>query len=210
MTNVQPPIPPGGGQQPVQAQVAPPQPAPQKPRRAGGKGKWILLALGIIVIIVVIAAIAGGGGEKKEATKTEKPAETTEEATEKTETAVTVGQPVTCGDLSITVHSFHASPGEEMFTPKAGNQYIVVDLEINNDSKETKAVSTMMQMSIKTPEGYGYDQAMYFPEPKYPDGDILAGQKARGQVAFEVPANIGAMSFVFSPMFGDPVDIKLQ
>jgi len=139
----------------------------------------------------------------------EEPDKTTTE-TKEAPTKAVVGQPVKCGDLSITVHGFTANPGDQFNKPKAENQFIVVDLEIDNTSKETANVSTLMQMKIQTPEGYGYDQAMYFPEPKYPDGDILAGQKARGNIAFETPANIGAMSFVFSPMFGDPVSIKLQ
>ena len=149
----------------------------------------------------------------KEIKKTENTGETTTQESTEAQPVVAegvVGQPVKCGDLSITVHSFTGSAGEPMFEPEAGNQYIVVDLEVDNNAQEAEHVSTVMQMSIKTPEGYGYDQAMYFPEPKYPDGAIAAGQKARGNVAFEVPATIGAMNFVFDPMFGAPVSIKLQ
>jgi hypothetical protein len=60
--------------------------------------------------------------------------------------------------------------------------------------------------------GFEYEQAAYFPEPAYPDGDIQPGQTARGNVAFEVPADIGAMTFVYEPTLqvGDIVQVKLK
>lgn len=121
-----------------------------------------------------------------------------------------MGQPVKSGDLTITVASWKSSNGDGFSTPAAGNQFIVVDLDVSNNGAKTYDFSTMLMLSIKTPEGRSYDQAPYFPEPKFPDGAIAAGQKARGNVAFEVPGQIGSMSFVFNPLTRDQVNIKLQ
>jgi len=68
-----------------------------------------------------------------------------------------------------------------------------------------------MQLSIVTPEGYAYDVSWFGPEPTFPEGSLLPGQKARGNVAFEIPGQIGTMYLEFDPIVGaDPVRVKLQ
>lgn len=207
----QPSPPPPGYQQPPQQYQQPQyqQPVPPlPPKKSGGKGKWILLGVGILVVIIIIVAVASGAKKSQNtATNSSTPTGTTSE-TKKASYAV--GETAKDGNLSITVYSFKASPGDDFSKPAAGNQYIVVDLGIDNNGPDTANLSSMMEMSIRTPEGRKYDQAPYFPEPKYPDGAIQSGGKARGNVAFEVPANIGSMDFVFESLTGSPVNFKLQ
>lgn len=231
-----PPLPPGGGQptqpqapphqsqiqQPPQTyqpqgpagyeQVPPPPPGPPgysqmppPPEKRSGCLKPALIALGvlfgfIIIAVVIIFAVVGVGVHRA-----------VKEVTDRQVVSVAMGQAGKTGDLSIKVDGWQPSPGDEIFKPGDGNQFIMVNLEITNTGKTTESVSTMTEMSIKTPEGYKYTLAPYFPEPRYPDGEILPGQSAKGYVAFEVPQGIGAMNFVFEPiLIGDIIEVKLQ
>lgn len=180
----------------------PPAPAPI---RNGCAGKGILIALGILLFIiaicvVIVVTVIGLGVHRA-----------VREVSNRNVVKVAVGQSAGTGDLSIMVNGWQPSRGDEMTKPGPGNQFIVVDLSITNNDTGSKSVSTLAQMSIRTPSGYDYSQAAYFPEPKFPDGDILPGQTARGKVAFEVPANIGTMRFVYEPiLLGDTVEVKLK
>lgn len=156
-------------------------------------------------MLLMLAALAGcGTSTQKAATSTEKVAP----AAAKTEAGV--GQPVTSGPLTLTAVSSTVSQGDDFSTPADGSQFIVVDLEVANNGSSSYAFSTMLMLSVSTPEGRKYTQAAYFPEPKFPDGTIAAGEKARGNVAFEVPTTVSAMSLAFDPVTGEGVKIKLQ
>ncbi len=223
MSNGNPPVPPPPppGSQPPSAplpqpgveQAPPPSPPsapgyaqmPPQPAKKGGCAKPALIALGVlalivIVVVVVLVVVVGVGVHKA-----------VKEITNRKVVQVAVGQAGKTGDLSIKVNSWQPSPGDQLSTPSPGNQFIVVDLEVTNTGTTSKSVSTLAEMSIRTPNGFKYTLAPYFPEPKYPDGDVLAGQTARGNVVFEVPGNIAAMNFVFEPvLIGDIIEVKLQ
>ncbi|MDD5448169.1 MAG: DUF4352 domain-containing protein [Actinomycetota bacterium] len=179
-------------QQPPQ----PPAPPSEPPPKRHGVLKGVLIGIGIIVlvvIIIIVVVVLTTDGEQKTTAPEAK-----------------VGEPVEAGDLTVTVHGWQPSGGDEFSKPQSGNQYLVVDLEIENNGTETIPVSTILQMEIESADGYEYTPAMYYPEPKYPDGDILPGQKARGNVAFEVPGQVGTIFFVYEPLRGGEVRIKLQ
>jgi hypothetical protein len=156
---------------------------------------------GICGMILLVILLAGCGTSSAPRAEKSSPAAKAEPG---------VGQPVEAGDVTVTVHTWAASQGDDFSTPAEGSQYIVVDLEVDNAGTAGYPFSTMVMLSIVTPAGYEYSQAMYFPEPKFPNGDIPGSGKARGNVAFEVPVNIGTMSLQFSPVTGDSVRIKLQ
>ncbi len=185
-----------------------PQLAPV-PKKSGSTAKGCLIAAAIvvaviIVIVVLLVAVIGVGVHKA--------VKEIEKITDKKVIDVGVGQVGENGPLAIKVVNWTPSAGDEFNKPTAGTQFIVVDVEIKNISATTRTVSTMLAMSIKTPGGFEYDQAAYYPEPSFPDGDIQPGQTGRGNVAFEVPADIGAMTFVYEPSLqvGDIVQVKLK
>jgi hypothetical protein len=196
---------------PPAPQVAPgyPQYPPQAPvpRKTNGAAKGCLLAAAIvagIVIILVIVLVGVIGVGVHHAVKV------VENQIQGKVVNVSVGQTGQSGSLAVKVNGWQPSAGDAITMPAAGNQFIVVDLEIRNTGTSTESVSTLVEMSIRTPNGLKYDLAAFFPEPKFPEGDILPGQSARGNVAFEVPGNIGSMSFWFDPLLGDRIEVKLQ
>lgn len=174
---------------------------------------WIIVGVVALIAVLIVVGVVAGGQKKTPAasssTTTTDTAETTSQPVSKPAES-TMGQAVKCGNLSITAVSWKTSPGDEFSVPAAGNQFVIVDLDIVNNGSESEDLSTGAEMSIKTVAGYSYDIAMYFPEPKYPDGAIAAGDRARGYVAFEVPTQTTDMSFVFDPLMSDAVKIRLQ
>lgn len=201
------PIPPLVPGPPVQPGYPQPPPQAPVPKKSSGTAKGCLIAAAIVgaivIIVVVLLVVVTGLGIHKAVKEVEK-------ALKQNVVNVAVGQAGQSGPLAVKVNGWKPSPGDDLSKPGAGNQYIVVDLEIRNTGTSTRSVSTLVEMSIRTPSGYKYDLASYFPDPKFPDGDILPGQAASGNVAFEVPATIGSMNFVFNPVLGDIIQVKLQ
>lgn len=231
----QPPPPPPGGQQPPAVPPPAPQPPPPAtaqpqtyqpppavpqpgyppppqaavPRKSGSTAKGCLISAAIVagvivVILILLFAVIGVGVHEvvKEVRK----------VTDKEVINSSVGEVAENGPLAIKVVSWGPSAGDEFNQPGAGQQFIVVDVEIKNISSTSRTVSRILAMSLQTPAGFEYEPAAYFPEPTFPDGDIQPGQTARGNVSFQVPAEIGSMTFVYEPSLqvGDIVRVKLQ
>lgn len=191
------------------AQPGYPQPPPQAPvpKKSSGPAKGCLIAAAIVgvvvIIVVVLLVVVIGVGVDKAVKEVDK-------ALKQDVVNVAIGQAGKSGPLAVKVNGWKPSPGDDFSKPGTGNQFIVVDLEIQNTGTDTRSVSALAEMSIRTPNGYKYDLALYFPDPKFADGDILPGQTARGNVAFEMPATIGSMDFVYNPILGDIIQVKLQ
>lgn len=171
----------------------------------------IFISLGILVILVIFVygCISSDSQEPTGPQETQQADEALEEESTQEEPSVyEMGQSVSVDSLVVTVYSMTESQGGEYDKPGQGNKFIVLDIEIENTGDTPESVSTMAQMSIRTPEGYTYDQALYFPEPVYPDGTIQPGTKARGNVAFEVPQDITSMEFWFET-FSETLRFKL-
>jgi len=138
--------------------------------------------LGCLILLVAGVFAGVGCGSKKEATK-----------------VYTAGETAMSGDLAVTVYGFRLV---------SENLYLGVDVEIENKGTKTETISKKEEMSIETPDGKVYGVAPYEPDPAFPDGELKAGEKARGLVAFYFPASAKKGEFVFDPGNGDAVRFK--
>ena len=102
-------------------------------------------------------------------------------------------------DLLITLNSVTSSKGDEFEKPEH-DQYLLLDLTIENTGKESETVSTLLQMVLYDADNYSYDIALYTGTQGSVDGEIGAGRKVRGEVAFDVP-NSASYEFVFEDPF---------
>lgn len=163
------------------------------------------VAIGMMVLMAVLFFTVIGFGVRRAVKEIQK-------VTDKELVQVAVGEAARNGPLEVRVIGWTPSAGDEYNQPGEGKQFVVVDLEVKNVSGDPKTVSRMLSMSIWTPAGFNYDPAPYFPGPSYPEGPVQPGQTARGNVAFQVPADIGPMTFEFKPFLetGDIVRVKLQ
>ena len=116
------------------------------------------------------------------------------------QTAFKVGDTVKIETLFITVNDVKPVKGNEYFKPDKGNQFLMVDITLENKGTTSESISTLMQMWLKDPTGQRYKvsiTAMSVSGGTSPDGELAAGEKLKGQVAFEVPSNATGLLFVF-------------
>ena len=100
-----------------------------------------------------------------------------------------VGDQVKVGDTFIvTVNSFKTNPGDDIFKPKSGNQFVVVDVTLKNVGSKEQDISSLLQFTLKDATGQKYDETI-ISNVTPPDGKLAAGDIIKGQIAYEVAAS---------------------
>jgi hypothetical protein len=135
-------------------------------------------------------------------------------AGETAQTTYQVGEAIKIGDLVLVVNDVGSPKGDKFNKPKDGQRFVVVDLTIENKSTKEEALSSMLQMSLKDAGGQKYTidlGATTAAGGSTPDGKLAAGEKLRGKVGFQVPADAKDLVFVFDAnVFGSgKVFVKL-
>ncbi|MCB0196672.1 MAG: DUF4352 domain-containing protein [Anaerolineae bacterium] len=117
-----------------------------------------------------------------------------------------IGDIVEIGDFTITVNGVSSPTGNDFSKPNEGNKFLVVDVTVENKTTEPAAISSMLQMSLKDPSGQSYDVDIFASSASggsTPDGKLAPGEKIRGQVGYQVPADLADLVFVFdADVFG--------
>ena len=97
---------------------------------------------------------------------------------------------------TIKVNGARTSPGDRYSTPSAGNIYLVVDVTVKNTSRYYQDMLSGNQLVLKDSAGQQYREAITdFAIP--PDGEIRPHSSQRGQLAYEIPANLHTFSYSF-------------
>jgi hypothetical protein len=200
--------PPPDAAPPPDASPPPPDDQGSKKKRAGG---FFASAPGIALVVVITALLIAGivsgtvlllrnGTDNKKETVTEQTSSSTkpEETASTANKVYSVGETAKSGDLAITVYGYKlVSDAKD----------IAVDVGIENKGTKTETISAKTQMSMRDPDGKVYGVAPFVPESPFPEGELQAGQTARGWIAFEFPAS-GKAEFVFDSGTGEVVRFK--
>jgi len=122
-----------------------------------------------------------------------------------------VGQPVKAGPFTVTVHKVSYPYSNSYDSPDSGKAYVLVDVEVANNSNTSQSVSSLLQFGVKDAAGTNYDETIVMGvDGEAPDGDIAPGKSLHGPAAFEVPAGSKGLSFTFkSDLDADRVLIPL-
>lgn len=116
------------------------------------------------------------------------------------------GDRIALGDWQFVVHKVTdpLKPTNEFITPKSGNRWLAVDLEVKNKGTKTEPFSTILALELKDSQNKLYDVAITGEDSvKQPDGDVAAGESRRGTVVYEVPTAAKGFTLAFKPdMFG--------
>ena len=108
-----------------------------------------------------------------------------------------VGDQVKVGDTFIaTVNSFKTNPGDDIFKPKSGNKFVVVDVTLKNVGSKEQDISSLLQFTLKDATGQKYDETI-ISNVTPPDGKLAAGDIIKGQIAYEVAASQHDFTFAF-------------
>lgn len=170
---------------------------------------------GLIVIFLFIGVAAAGGDSEptekidsnndsvqEEQVDTE---EVKEEKKSDTEKTYEVGDQVKMGEVILTVNEVDNSTGGQYTTPSEGNEWINLNLTIENTGSSQEFVTTMGQMYIVDTDGNQYSVAVTNKAMENPnnslDGAIVAKAKKTGWVGFEVPKKASDLTFRYNASF---------
>ena len=112
-----------------------------------------------------------------------------------------VGDTVRLGDLHVTVNGVRASLGDNLWTPDRGNYFVYVDVTFRNEGDQPEIVSTLLQMEMRNTEGRSYNidfSAISGSGSSPPDGEISPGDILRGEVGYQLPVDVGELTWRFS------------
>lgn len=171
---------------------------PNCKKKQGGKLKWIIIA---VVVVIIIAAVAGGGGDDKpkkvadsntsEEKETNKKDET-DKTEKKEETIFKIGETAELNDVRVTMKNYYESGGSEFNKPTDGNVFLLVEFEIENNTKKELAISSMMSFEAYSDDyalNYSLSAVLAREGANQLDGQIAAGKKMNGVIGYEVPAD---------------------
>lgn len=184
------------------------------------KKRVIFPALLVLLLVVVVATTGNGTDEPEIATddpEAEEAAEEAEEAAEEAEEAqeeaddatdevaegFSIGETISMGDLEHTFHSARFAEGDEFFSPDEGSQWLVVDVEVENQGDESEAMSTLIMWSLVDADNRSRDVTITGDEQGSLDGELGPGRSMRGEIAYEVDADETDWELIFEPqLFG--------
>lgn len=156
----------------------------------------------LFVLSLSLVVLAGCGTSTVEKVDQQKEEGTQESASAEKQPEAkvfAVGDTVQFDNLHITLNGVRTSAGNDFMKPENG-KFLIVDLTIENKGSESAAISTLLQMSLEDAEAFSHQVAL-FPDVKGSvDGELGAGRKVRGEVAFDVP-NSSAYEFIFEDPF---------
>lgn len=107
--------------------------------------------------------------------------------------------------VSITVDNVRYEDSLGSFAEaEEGNEYVIPEILVGNDTGEPLTVSTVLQMRVKDQSGLSYRMDISGQsqlERGYSESsDIADGEQRRGELAFEVPKDADVLHFVFDFM----------
>lgn len=131
---------------------------------------------------------------------------TDEPAPVPTPSSFAVGDVIEMGDLTMVVLGWSTPPGDDFTQPESGNRFVVVDLLLVNTGSVADSVSSLLQMELKDGDNRSYDIDIFAPSAtgsSSPEGEIAPGERVRGSVGFQTPADATGLQFVFdASLFG--------
>ncbi|WP_438434623.1 DUF4352 domain-containing protein [Gorillibacterium sp. sgz500922] len=172
----------------------------QKRKKAIYKRWWFWVL--VVVVLGIIGANMGGSKDKtvtgpapssSEKTSSEVvKASTSPVPTESNqEVAITeVGQTITTKNFKLTVESLEKPEGNDFVKPAEGNEFIDVTILIENISKKDYVVSSALMFEAYQDDFSINQNIMALTLNKKVgtlDGELAAGKKLRGRLAYEVP-----------------------
>lgn len=112
-----------------------------------------------------------------------------------------VGKQVTHDDVAVSVNSVEFTNSVGSFSEAdEGNEFVIIDVTTANNTDSVVNFSSLLQMGVKDGNGQSYNYSTMATSSltqSYSGGEVSAGQKTRGKIAFEVPEGISPLYFTF-------------
>jgi hypothetical protein len=122
-----------------------------------------------------------------------------------------VGDRVEMAGIAVTVNSVEEMKSIGSYTKaKEGNTFIIADVTIENVDRD-KAPYNPFYFRLKDNHGFEYSSSFTTPDPSLKSGEQAKGEKARGNISFEVPADATNLVLTYVPevILGDYQPIRV-
>jgi hypothetical protein len=124
-----------------------------------------------------------------------------------------IGERRESGGIALTVLGVSKMESIDYFTPESGNVFLVLEVVIENISRDEETPYNPLYFSVKDSDGFQANTSFASPNPSLQSGDLPKGDKARGFVAFEVRSTASGFVATYEPLvlFGgyEPIRINL-
>lgn len=165
----------------------------------------ILTGILIIIIVLVVAGSSNNNGKKV--------GENSNTTTTKTETnqpaqqsVYKIGDKIQLGNVILTVNKLETSTTGQYTQPSEGNQWVDLNLTIENTGSTQEYITTLGQMFVLDGNNNQYQVAVTGKRLANPggmglDGAIVATAKKTDWVGFEVPKTAKGLKFQYNASF---------
>jgi hypothetical protein len=166
--------------------------------------KKILLIVGGIVLVLIIIGVAASGGSNKNSNQTTTTTTTdnttpTQSNDQPKDVTPKVGDVTKLGDREFTVNTVRRSKAFGYNTPKAGKEYVIVNVTIRNLGKDEVSYNPF---DFKIQDANGAQESSTFAslDDSLSSGTLAPDGKVTGSIPFEVPVGDIA-KLIFQPSF---------
>ena len=202
---------------PTQA-YAPPPASSSSNRRA------LPLVLGLAAVLIVLIgigaivgfALVGGNNDTKtpqasanepapadnpQASEQEQNNQSTEASQPPTDQELAVGDSVEVEGVEATLNGVRILPTTDFDQPleNPDNRFVAADLTFENVSEEAISISSLLELVLKNEEGYSASQTFHSQQRELAEGEISPGQKASGEIVYEVPPESRGLQLDYKP-----------
>ncbi|WP_316570224.1 DUF4352 domain-containing protein [Neobacillus sp. YIM B06451] len=171
----------------------------------------------LLTVLLALLSVSGCGeleetpekvSQAAEGESSEKKEQVTEE---KVEEVFSVGEQVKLGDNILTVSKVDKSNGSDFDKPKAGHEFIIVTVEINNAGDRNISYNPF-DFKMANSQGQIVDQAFTTvdSDTSLQSGELAPGGKVSGTISFEQPANDQGLQLHYTPGFWSDSTIKIN
>lgn len=169
--------------------------------------------LGIIVFFIVVGAIGGSNNNGKKVGSTD--GTTTEAQTGSEQAVYKVGDKIQLGDVILTVNKVETSTSGQYTQPSEGNQWIDLNLTIENTGSKQEFITTLGQMFVLDDKNNQYQVAVTGKRMANAgsvglDGAIVAGAKKTDWVGFEVPKTATGLKLQYNASFFNNKNVLVE
>lgn len=123
-----------------------------------------------------------------------------------------IGERIALGDNVLTVNSYARSQGDNEYdTPKEGNEYIIVDVTIENGGSENISYNPF-DFTMQNSQGQILDGAFTLTEQdkQLNSGELAPKGKVNGVIVFEQPKGDTGLQLIYQPNFWNDGKIKIE
>ncbi|QDI93139.1 DUF4352 domain-containing protein [Salicibibacter halophilus] len=134
-----------------------------------------------------------------------------EDEEELEEQTFTVGDAVEHDDYGLTVESVEFSSGDEIDNPDSGNEYVIVEVTIDNDGEDTISYNPY-HFSIQNSDGNITDQSFSTidSDTSLSSGDLAPDGTVSGTIVFEAPEDDPELTLIFEPSFWSAEEVRVN